>query len=584
MNSIPAAALVSSVPSVLSPGGNPLSENGVFVDNSGDTSIPLGTALGFPNLAAVGAWYGTNSIQYKLALAYFGGFIGATSLPGMLWLWQYNVDAVSGYLRGGKITSLTLTQLQALSGTLVVAIDGETVTSAAINLASATSYSNAAALIQTGLQTPGGIWSGTVTVAETTTLTVDTTVSGELHIGDNIVGTDIPVGATIVSFGTYTVLAGAGTVILSAAGTAVVGPEAATVSSTATVAFDSLRSALVVTSGTEGVNSSVAYPTTASFATGLLLTSATGAVLSPGGAAATPAGSMNALVRVQQNWVDFMTVIDPDSGLEPATVKLEFAAWVSGQSAAGNERFSYAAFDSDLAPTTGAAPQSFGAQVKALGYNGVIPIFDLTSGTKAAFYLGATASVDRTATQGAITYAYKGQAGLVTDVTDPTVAANLIANGYNFYGSYATANQSFQLFQTGSMPGSWVWADDYQNQIYLNAAFQLALLTLLATVKKVPYNNAGYALLRAAMAAPIKAALNNGVIQPNVPLSPAQAQEVNTAAGAQIDGVLSTVGYYLQILPAAPQTRGNRASPPMTFWYTDGGAVQSINLASIDVQ
>ena len=85
MNSIPASQLVSSEPSVLSPGGNPLSLNMVMVDNSGDTSIPTGTVQEFADDLDVIDWYGPNSIQATLGGVYFGGFIGADSLPGALY-------------------------------------------------------------------------------------------------------------------------------------------------------------------------------------------------------------------------------------------------------------------------------------------------------------------------------------------------------------------------------------------------------------------------------------------------------------------------------------------------------------------
>jgi len=58
---------------------------------------------------------------------------------------------------------------------------------------------------------------------------------------------------------------------------------------------------------------------------------------------------------------------------------------------------------------------------------------------------------------------------------------------------------------------------------------------------------------------------------------------VNNAAGLAIDGTLSAQGYYLQILPAAPASRAARTTPPITFWFIDRGAVQQINLASIEL-
>ena len=35
---------------------------------------------------------------------------------------------------------------------------------------------------------------------------------------------------------------------------------------------------------------------------------------------------------------------------------------------------------------------------------------------------------------------------------------------------------------------------------------------------------------------------------------------------------------------ATPQNRGLRQSLPMKIWYTDGGSVHSVNIASINVQ
>jgi hypothetical protein len=578
------SALIGSLPSVLGAGGNPLSLNGVFLTT--DPSIPIGTAQAFPNTTATDAWFGATDPNAILAGKYFGGFIGADSLPGLVYFFQYNTADVGAYLRSASLASLSLTALQALSGGLTVSIDGRVVTSANINLASATSFTNAATLIQTGLQTPGGIFTGTGTVVNASpVLTINTTTSGALHIGDTVVGTNIPAATTILSFGTYTVLSGVGTVNLSANASASSGPEAITVTSAATVTYDSLRHAFLIHSPTTGATSSIGFAT-GTLSASLSLTLATGAVTSQGAVAATPAGAMNALVAATQNWATFTTVFE--ATVDVATA---FAAWVTGSSPAGQERFLYVEWDSVLAETVGPAPGSFGALAVAAAYNGVMPNFDLSLGQKAAFIMGTIASIDFNETQGRITLAYKGQAGLTADVTDATVALNLAGspygsggNGYNFYGSFATANQAFQFLQPGSMPGVWRWVDPYVNQIAMNADFQLALALLETQVKSIPYNTAGLNLLRSALQDPINKYLNFGAIQPGVALSASQAQQVNTAAGKKIDGVLSTVGWYLQILQASATVRGLRGSPPMKFWYTDGGSIQSLLLATIDIQ
>jgi Protein of unknown function (DUF3383) len=587
MSSIPMSQLIGSVPSVLGAGGNPLSPNGVLLTT--DSSIPIGSAQSFISAEAVDDWFGANAPEAVLANVYFNGFIGATSLPGTLWFYQYNESAVSAYLRGGSLAAVTLADLQAFTGTVIVSVDGRTLTSASVNLASATSYSNAATLIQTGLQTTGNTWTGTLTTNTTVTVTIDTTTSGALHIGDILVGTDIPVGATITAFDTYTPTGGTGTVTISAAATGSVGPEAGTVTYLPTVSYDALRMAFVIESPTTGVNSLVGFAS-GTLSANILLTQATGAVLSAGAAAATPTSALNGLVNSTQNWVSFSHVFDLT---ETPQVALGFAQWVSQNSPAGQERFLYVEWDTDTADDTSNPPNgnSFGYLLNAAGYNGTMPIYELTSGQKAAFVMGAIASLDTTAQGGRITLAYKGQAGLVPDVISAQVAANLAGfpygsggNFYNFYGSFATADQAFQFLQPGSMPSSWRWVDAYVNQILMGADFQLALAELETSVNSIPYNTAGYNLLRSTLATPIQKYVNFGAIQPNVPLSAAQAQEVNTAAGAKIDGVLSTVGWYLQILPASAQVRGLRGSPTMKFWYTDGGSIQSLLLATIDVQ
>lgn len=581
---IPASEEVSSIPSVLAAGGNPLSPNAVFLTT--DTSIPYGVAQPFPNTTAVGDWFGVNAPESAFAAAYFAGFNGCTALPGNLYFYQYNTAAVAGYLRGGALTNVTLTELQAFSGVLVVSINGEVVTSANINLAAATSFTNAAALITTGLQTVGGIFSGTCsTTTGSATLDVTAIASGTLHLGDVVVAAGVPVGTTITAVPAG---GGVGNYTMSANATATNVGESVTVSSTAVCTYDAQRNAFVITSPTTGAASTLGFAS-GSLAADILLTAATGAVLSAGAAAASPAGAMNGVVASTQNWVSFTHVFDPDNGAPGGAVKLQFAAWTSQQSPAGNERFIYFAWDKDVIPGSEANDAaSFGALVKAAAYNGTAitwePGVTQTAGLKAAFCCGMTASLDTTATNGRITYKFKSQAGLIPDVTDATTAANLDGNGYNYYAAVATANQTFQYLRQGSMPGVWKWIDPYVNQILMNADFQLALLSYLTSVKSVPYVTIGYSALYSALQDPITKYLNFGAIRAGVPLSAAQVTQVNTAAGVAIDGILSSTGYYLQILPASAQSRGNRSSPPMTFWYTDGGSIHQINMASIDVQ
>ncbi len=109
-------------------------------------------------------------------------------------------------------------------------------------------------------------------------------------------------------------------------------------------------------------------------------------------------------------------------------------------------------------------------------------------------------------------------------------------------------------------------------------------MVLLKNAKSIPYNAAGYGLIRASLLDPINQGLNFGAFRPGVTLSQLQIAEVNNAAGKKIDDVLSTQGWYLQVKDALPQVRAVRGSPPITFWYMDGQSVQKLNLASVEVQ
>lgn len=569
MNSIPASQLVNVLPSVLSAGGAPLSLNAVFLTTS--AFVPVGSVLPFSTLADVQDFFGPSSIEAALAAIYFGGFNGANTVAGTLYFAQYNTTDVAAYLRSGTLAGMSLTALQALSGTLIVTIDGNVVTSPNISLAGATSFSNAAALIQTGLDTVGATFAGTGSQAAGV-VTIATTVSGHLSLGETLSGAGVTAGSKIVSFGSYTVLSGVGTVNVNTSGTVALG--AIDVTSSATVAYNAQLAAFVVSSSTTGANSTIGYAS-GTLAAGINLTQATGAVLSQGAVAAVPAALMTSIANTTQNFATFMTCVEV-----ALSVKEAFAAWVQTT----EQRFVYVCQDSDITALAANATGCFGAIVNASADDGVVPVFDTTGGQIAAFICGCAAAIDFSETQGRITFAYKAQSGLTPQITDATIANNLIGNGYNFYGAYATANQAFQFLQPGQISGDWDWIDPYVNQIYLNSQLQLALVTLLASVKSLPYNNLGYGNIRTSCLDPINEGLNNGTIQAGVALSASQAQQVNTAAGAKIDNILTNQGWYLQITPASALVRAARGSPPITFWYTDGGSIQKINLASIDVQ
>ncbi len=491
--SIPADQIVSVNPGVIGSGGSPLALNGVILTKN--TLLPTGAARSFASASAVSDFFGPSSDEYAKAQIYFLGFDNSTIKPGKLWLAPYVDTDRAAWLQSGSLAGMTLAELQALSGVLTVTVDGTAFTSSSINLATATSFSDAATKITAGFS-------------------------------------------------------GAGK---------------------PTCSWNSVNSTFSLNSPTVGASSTITFAT-GTLSAGLKFTSATGAILSQGDVADTPATAMDSLKAQTQNWVSFTTLWEPNLAGKEA-----FATWTNAQ----NQRYSYVAWDTDGQAIVNGSTTCFGAIAKSLGYDGVVPVYNTAS--LAVFVLGMIASIDFSQTNGRITTAFKSQSGFAATVSDEQIAANLLENGYSFYGDYATANDGFVFFNNGQMTGKWKWIDTFVNQVYLNSQFQLALMSLLTSVKSIPYNEQGYGLIRAAMIDPIQSALNFGSIRTGITLSESQKAQVNQAAGRNVASTIEQQGYYLQILDPGAQVRGNRGTPVINFWYTDGGSVQKISLSSVDI-
>lgn len=490
---IPASDIVVVNPGVISAGGSSLALNGVIMSKS--TLLPTNSVQSFTSADAVKSFFGPASDEYALSQIYFLGYDNSTIKPGTI-LFAPFADADRGaWLQSGSLAGVTLAQLQAFSGVLTVTVDGIPFTSSTINLSSATSFSNAATLIDAGFSGSGS----------------------------------------------------------------------------PTCSWNSVNSTFSLLSTTTGASSTITYAT-GSLSTNLKFTSATGAILSQGWDADTPATAMDMVVSKTQNWVDFMTLWEP-----VLDDKVLFAEWTNAQ----NQRYAYIAWDTDAQAIVNGSTTCFGYLANQAEYDGVVSVYN--NAELATFVLGSVASIDFSQTNGRITSAFKHQSGFESTVTDQQISANLLENGYSFYGSYATANDGFTFFYDGHMSGKWKWLDTFVNQVYLNSQFQLALMTLLTNVGSIPYTESGYGLIRAAMLDPINSALNFGSIRAGVTLSESQKAQVNQAAGKDISQEIQQQGYYLQILDPGAQVRGNRGTPVINFWYTDGGAVHKISLASIDI-
>lgn len=496
MASIPASAIVSATGSVISAGGTGIDLVGLIL--TANPQIPVGDPLAFSSATAVGSYFGLSSAEYSVAQVYFAGFINKTQTPGILRFARYATADAAGYLRGASVASLTLAQLQALSGTLSITVGGVVKTSSAINLSAATSFSSAATIIQAAFTSPGF-----------------------------------------------------------------------------TVSYDAISGGFLFTTTATGASATMTYAT-GTLADGLNLTQTDGAVLSQGVAAYVPATAMANIIASQTDWVLFTTMWAATTADQTA-----FAAW---SSSTGN-RFGFLPWTSATAATLNGDATTIGPIVKANAYEGTAPIFDPNNPLLlAAFVMGWAASLNTSATNGRYNAAFRRSSTLSAGVTNQTISENLIANGYNFLGSYATASQDFVFFYPGQMSGSFSWIDSWICQVWLNNQSQLALLNMLLAIGQVPYNPDGYGFIKSTLQSVAEMGLNFGAIRNQVTLSEAQIAEVTNLVGQDISDTLYQRGWYIYVADPGAAVRAARGSPIVYFIYTDGGSVQKINLSSVMVQ
>jgi hypothetical protein len=566
--SIPVKQLISVTPSVSSGGGTPETLNGVILSQY--PFLPVGQPVSFPNLAAVLAYFGSyacsftgtcvantltvtqtisgalavgqqlqgaqavgvppgtvitalgtyssvtgtgtvtisgpgftqasasamtsNCLEYQMAQVYFAGFTIGTQTPSALIFSRYATTACAAFLVG-TTSVLTLAQIQAITtGTLSVTVNGTVVSIAALNLSTATSFSNAATLIQTAFAFTGGT-----------------------------------------------------------AGT--------------TVTWSSLYNAFVITSGTTGATSTMTYATGTLAAT-LGLASGNAGTLSQGSAAMTPAAAMTALIAQTSNWAGFTTAFEPVD-----TDKQAFSTWTASYPT----QFYYAPYTTDATILT-SVYTGFGYW---LTQNIVQGTALFLQPLESAFSLSLTASTNYGVANGRIDYSFKASnAVIIPSVTNAVAAANVVANGGNFYGAYATAATQWNILYPGQISGAFGQIGAYVDAIWLNANIQLQEMTMFTGSNSMPNDPTGYALIKAALKDLWAAAINAGVIQTGVNLTSTQIALANAQAGQQIGGTLSAVGWFFQV--NAPLTV--KLSPPCLLWYCGAYGITSLNIASIDLQ
>lgn len=151
MATIPISQIVSILPGVIGAGGAASRLVGVVLTQ--DTSIPPGQPKTFFTATDTANWFGPSAGATTAGNNYFPGVVNGGQLPYSLTFARYAASAAPAGSYGGVLSGMTLAQLQALTGTLIVTTSA-LFTSATINLSAATSFANAASLMTAGFTTP----------------------------------------------------------------------------------------------------------------------------------------------------------------------------------------------------------------------------------------------------------------------------------------------------------------------------------------------------------------------------------------------------------------------------------------------
>lgn len=397
----------------------------------------------------------------------------------------------------------------------------------------------------------GGKYSGTLADLKAIT-------AGTLTI--NIDGSDVTVSS--VDFSACTSLSD----VASTLQTALQSELAST-----TVTYSSLTKAFTINSPTTGENSTIAYAT-GTISTAMNLTLESGAILSQGMDAMTATANMAAIKEITQNWVTFTTLYTADN-----TEHLGLSGWASSQ---GIE-YCYVGHTDDALLLVQGSTTSIADYIKDAENGATALVYDNVN--VAIFVLGTIASINWERYQGTITTAFKKVDGVPASVTNQTDADLLGAKNVNYMGKFATRNDDFTFFYPGVIFGDYGFIDTFINTVWLKNVMQVSIMNGLTLAGRVPYNEDGYALIRAWLQDPINRALNNGTIDTGLVLSESQKAQIMHETGKDLSTELNTVGYAILIEDAGASVRVGRQSPNISVYYTYAGSVHKVDVASTAV-
>ncbi len=341
----------------------------------------------------------------------------------------------------------------------------------------------------------------------------------------------------------------------------------------AVVSWLPVQQQFVIESATSGNSSTITFASGPA-ADDLKFTQDTGATLSQGAAQSVHADYMNNLTKSNQAFALFTTIFTADNDDH-----LAFANWVNFT----NYRFGYIGHDLSVDAITQNNITNVAYQIRQVySYSNVMMVYGGVS--EAAAVLSYSASVAYGALNGRTTLKFREFLGLQPLVNDGGTYDILLANGYSFYGQYGANAYLTNYFADGMISGPFKWSDSFLNQIWLNANLLARFVDLFKGRQSYAFNDKGYGAISAVVSSVAEVGKTFGAIQTGVNLDAAQKIQINGSVGKDISSDLYVTGYYFYVPVQSAQNRAERNLKDAIFYYTDGGAIQSISMQSLMIQ
>ena len=362
---------------------------------------------------------------------------------------------------------------------------------------------------------------------------------------------------------------------------------------TATVTYSTINSAFTLKLPYSGANT-ITYiadsgtGSTDQLAQKMLITEDTGAIISQGIPAQTPAQVMDAVTNLTQNFATFICNFEISvSGY--ATV-LGLTAWTEAQI-----NFYLPIFYDRQGGTTSpiTAPMRQALIDGGYGQDSVTPwtlsanVMDMIVNADSIplpfAVAGVVASYNFDTINGVIQLnatTFTGILPVITNNTDLDLLLNTF--GTNSYVNLNTRANNFQWFETGIIGGNYGWIDTLIGYIWLADECQVRIANLMQNSNSIPYNN--LSVINATLEPIFKQGLSNGTVQNSIPLSADQKQELIEQAGYDISTILFNIGYYIPIIRPSSTDISTRTLSNVNAWYTyAGGPIYvTINLTTVE--